>query len=278
MTTIATLQLCSSEKITENLAIVSQLVAQANDAGASLVVLPEMFALIEDNETLKHQAQEVDGHGPIQDFLATLAQKHQLWLVAGTLPIADPKSHKAYAACLVYNDKGQRMARYDKIHLFDVTLSGKESYCESATTLPGHNIVVVKTPFGKLGLSVCYDIRFPALYNQLRRCGAEIIIIPAAFTVSTGEAHWHVLARCRAIENFCYVIGACQGGTHSSGRKTYGHSLIIDPWGRILCETINTKASMIYTKIDLKQLHEMRTTIPTFEHQVIDNLSTIDRK
>ena len=173
------------------------------------------------------------------------------------------------ASSILYNDKGDCVTRYDKIHLFDVTISEKESYKESETTDPGNKLIVQETPFGKLGLSVCYDIRFPELFRCLFNKGAEIIVIPSAFTVKTGEAHWELLAKTRAIENFCYVIGSCQGGTHTSGRKTYGNSIIVGPWGDTISKLDNTNEGIIYATINLNKVYEARQSIPIVDHQKI---------
>lgn len=194
---------------------------------------------------------------------------HKTWIVGGTIPIACDNPNKVKAASIVYDHNGKTVARYDKIHLFDVTISETESYKESDTTEPGHEIVVVDTPVRKLGLTICYDIRFAGLYTHLLNRGAEIIAIPSAFTVKTGEAHWQLLSRSRAVENFCYVVGAAQGGTHSSGRQTYGHSLIVEPQGSVVHELIEPTAAIAYANIDLKKLHEIRASVPVKQHQKI---------
>ena len=173
------------------------------------------------------------------------------------------------AACLVYDDQGNLIARYDKIHLFDVTLSDNDVYNESDTTEAGDEVVVVKTPFGNIGLAVCYDVRFPELFRCLLKNGAEIMVLPSAFTVKTGEAHWEILTRARAIENFCYVVGACQGGMHANGKATFGNSLIIDPWGTIVAKKEGCESGIIYSTIDLEKVYSARKSIPSQQHQVI---------
>jgi len=262
MAKVAALQMCSSHLVSENLAMAAKLIAEAKANSAELVVLPEMFAAMGLKEQDKLKIKEKYGDGLIQNFLAEQALKNNIWIVAGTIPISTQTENKARASCLIYNNQGVVVARYDKIHLFDVTLSARESYFESSTIEAGNNIVVLDTPIGKLGIAVCYDIRFPRLFAGLHELGAEIIAIPAAFTMKTGAAHWELLARARAVENFCYVIGACQGGTHTSQRQTYGHSLIVDPWGKIMTELNESKPGVIYADIDLKYLADIRKSIP----------------
>lgn len=262
MQKVAALQLCSSHLVTENFSVAKKFINEAATNGSKLIVLPEMFAIMGTDTINKVTEKENFGSGKIQDFLAEQARINKVWLVGGTIPIADADKNKIRAACLVYNDQGQLVARYDKIHMFDVMLSPTESYRESATTAPGNEVIVIGTPVGKLGLAVCFDIRFPDLFQQLNKKGAEIIAIPAAFTVKTGQAHWYALARARAIENFCYVIGACQGGTHSSGRTTYGHSLIVNPWGTVVAEKNDDNPGIIYSEIDLNYLKDIRKAIP----------------
>lgn len=264
---IAALQMCSSHIVDENLAAAARLITQAAQNNSQLVVLPEMFAIMGKKPTDKVAAREVYGSGKIQDFLSQQAKLHKIWIVGGTIPIACDDNQKVRAASIVYDHEGNTVARYDKIHLFDVTVSETESYRESDTTEPGDAVVVVDTPVGKLGLSVCYDIRFAGLYMQLLNRGAEIIAIPSAFTVKTGEAHWQLMCRARAVENFCYVVGSAQGGTHPSGRQTYGHSLIVEPWGTIVQEQLQSGDGVVYADVDLKKLHEIRDSIPILQHQ-----------
>lgn len=269
MSKIAAIQMCSSENIDENLLIAAQLIKQAASCGSQLIVLPEMFAMIGEKATDKVKVKENYGSGKIQTFLSTEAANYNIWIVGGTIPVACDDVNKIRAACIVYDNRGNIAARYDKIHLFDATISDTESYKESNTTEAGDQIVVVDTPIGKLGLSVCYDIRFPALFTSLCNKGAEIIAIPAAFTVPTGEAHWQLLTRSRAVENFCYVIGACQGGVHTNGRQTYGHSIIVDPWGIVIEETSVPGNNVIYATIDLERLHKIRSSLS--RHQASKN-------
>ena len=240
---IAAIQMSSTPEPRENLATAARLLAEAAEAGAVLAALPENFACMGARDTDKLAFAEADGRGPIQDFLAETAQRLGLWVVAGTVPLSvEGDAGRVYAASLVYGADGARVARYDKIHLFDVEVppvsasgAAAERYLESRTIAFGTPaFVVVDTPAGKLGLSVCYDLRFPELYRALTAAGAEILSVPAAFTARTGAAHWEVLLRARAVENLCYVIAPGESGTHAGGRQTWGHSMIVGPWGDVL--------------------------------------------
>jgi len=269
MTKVAAIQMCSSHLVEENLKSAAKWINEAAQNHARLVVLPEMFAIMGQMPTDKVIVKEIFGHGMIQDFLSEQAKKNDIWIVGGTIPIACENENKVKAACLVFDNNGKCVARYDKIHLFDVVLSENEVYRESDTTKPGDKCVVVDTPFGKLGLAVCYDVRFPELFRSLFNKGAEIFALPSAFTVPTGEAHWELLARSRAVENFSYVIGACQGGMHSSGRKTFGHSIIVEPWGTLADKMTGVESGIIYTNMNLKKVYEARNSIPIGAHQKI---------
>jgi nitrilase len=261
--------MCSTPVVDINLEIASTLIKEAARNNAQLIVLPEMFAIMGSNPSDKIKVREQLGQGKIQSFLSEHARINNVWIVGGTIPIECENKNKIRAASLTYNEKGMLVARYDKIHLFDVVLSATETYKESDTTEPGNEVVVVNTPFGKLGLAVCYDIRFPELFRCLLNKGAEIIAVPAAFTMPTGKAHWELLARSRAVENFCYLIGACQGGIHSDNRETYGHSLIVEPWGNIAAQKNDREPGIIYADIDLKKVYDARKSIPIQAHQRI---------
>ncbi len=263
---VAALQMCSSNDVATNLKQAADLLQEAALQGASLVVLPEMFAILGQDPFEKLQVKEVFGSGLIQDFLSEQAKQYSMWIVGGTIPITCQSEGKVRAASLVFDHHGKVVARYDKIHLFDVDVSQHETYRESETTEPGDDIVLIDTPVGKLGLSVCYDIRFPELFRTLFNRGAEIIALPAAFTVTTGQAHWEVLARSRAIENQCYLIGATQGGKHPGGRETYGHALIVDPWG-IAQVKPDCEPGIVYAQINQTYLLEKRKAIPVHTHQ-----------
>jgi nitrilase len=260
MTKIAALQMNSSADVKQNLPTAAELIADAALAGAKLIVLPEMFAIMGEKDSDKVIVAEKAGSGVIQDFLAQQAIQHEVWIVGGTIPLMTEDPTKVAAACLVYNAQGKVVARYDKIHLFDVNVS-QQKYLESDTTQAGNKVVVVETPFGKLGLCVCYDIRFPELARALVQQGAEIIAIPTAFTQKTGEAHWQILMRALAIQTQCYVIGACETGQHANGRSTYGHSMIVDPWGRELAR-LEKSNGVITANIDLNFVAEVRTNMP----------------
>ena len=267
MALIAALQMAAGPNVPANLMEAGRLIKEAAERGAGLVVLPETFAMMGADEADRVKIAEPFGNGPIQTFVSQQASKYGVWIVAGTIPICSEDPAKSYAASLLYDDKGKVVARYDKIHLFDVELSeNQEVYTESDTTMPGNKPVVVDTPFGKLGLSVCYDLRFPELYRRLSEQGAQILVIPAAFTELTGKAHWEVLIRARAIENLCYVIAPGQGGYHVSGRTTYGHSMIVDYWGRVR-DVREKGAGVVLADIDLDALEQTRKTFPVLSHR-----------
>lgn len=236
---VAALQMNSGADVAANLALAERLLGEAASQGCELAVLPENFALMPERGTDKAEIAEQAGDGPIQDFLAGAAERHELWIVAGSMPLVSPEiaRKRVYGACPVYDPAGSARALYRKIHLFDVDLAdSRESYRESHSMFPGDEIVTVDSPCGRIGLSICYDLRFPEMYRSLVDEGAILFTVPAAFTVTTGKAHWHTLLRARAIENLAYVIAAGQYGRHPDSRSTFGHSLICDPWGRILAE------------------------------------------
>lgn len=263
MAKAASIQMCSTANLDENLHCVERLISIASRSGALLAVLPEMFALFGQSSQDKILMKEPYGTGKIQQFISNIAKKYNIWIVAGTIPIACQNSDKIRAASIVFDNLGNQVARYDKIHLFDVVLSEKEIYKESDSTEPGEDIVTVDSPIGKLGLCVCYDLRFPPLFEMLSKSGVEVIIAPSAFTVPTGEAHWHLLTRSRAIDAQSYLIGACQGGSHDNGRSTYGHSLIVDPWGEVISEAPLFGDNVIVSDIDLSYVKQIREKIPT---------------
>ena len=263
----AAIQMASGPSVSFNLLEAEKLIAEAVKTGAKLIALPENFALMGNRERDKLAVKEADGHGPIQNFLSNTAKKFGIWLVGGTMPIAGDDESKVRASCLVYNDEGERVARYDKIHLFDVMVPGTdEVYRESDSIEAGTKILVLDSPFGKLGIAVCYDLRFPEFFRQMQQQGMEILIIPSAFTAKTGAAHWEVLLRARAIENLCYVIAPNQGGFHLNGRKTYGHSMILDPWGAVL-DCYKMGAGFVSAEIDLEQVAKVRAAFPVLNHR-----------
>ena len=262
---LAAVQMASSPSVRANLIEAGRLIENAAAADAKLVVLPENFALMGRNEEDKLDVAEDDGTGPIQDFLAQAAERHKIWLVGGTMPMR-ARPNKVRAACLVYDDKGQRVGRYDKIHLFDVSVPGsEETYKESNTIEAGEEALVLDTPFGRLGLTVCYDIRFPELYRQMASVGMDILAVPAAFTARTGAAHWEILVRARSVENLCYTVAANQGGFHLNGRETFGHSMIVDPWGVVLASQ-SQGAGVVLAEYDRDRLEKVRAAFPALEH------------
>jgi len=261
--TVATLQMCSTDSVDDNLEQAADLIKQAVESGASLVVLPEMFSLLGVGNARSIGYQETLGTGKVQETLSILARQHHVWIVGGTIPLSTEDPNKIKAACLVYDHQGQVIARYDKIHLFDAMLSKQESYQESHTVSAGDKIVVVPTPIGKLGICVCFDLRFPEVFIELANLGAELIAVPAAFTPTTGQAHWEILMRCRALDCFAYVIGAAQSGMHPNGRSTHGQSMIVNPWGKIVAEVQTSGPGIAHATIDLKKLYEIRQQIPT---------------
>ncbi|MBA2656360.1 MAG: carbon-nitrogen hydrolase family protein [Tatlockia sp.] len=269
MPTIAAIQMVSSSSVKANLAQVEKFIIEAKSKQVELVVLPENFAFMGLIETDKLQIAEFFSEGEIQSKLSELAKKYGLWIIAGTMPLRGA-SNKVRASCLVFDNHGLFVTRYDKIHLFDVQVSEQEKYLESATVERGEELIVVDTPVGKVGLSVCYDLRFPELYRQLVHKGAELLTVPSAFTALTGRVHWEVLLRARAIENLCYVVAANQGGLHENGRQTYGHSMIIEPWGKIIA-CAEQQIGLITAKIDLRKLQQLRAEFPTNEHHVLFN-------
>lgn len=274
MTLMAAIQMASGPQVQANLMEAGRLIKEAAERSAKLVVLPETFAMMGANEADRVAIAETFGEGPIQAFISQQAKKHGVWIVAGTIPIRSDDPGRAYAASILYNDKGEAVARYDKIHLFDVLLSeNQEVYTESDTTVPGHEAIVVDTPFGKLGMSVCYDLRFPELYRRLSARGAQILVIPSAFTELTGNAHWEALLRARAIENLCYVIAPGQGGYHVNGRTTYGHSMIIDYWGRIR-GVQERGAGVVIAEIELAAQEQTRKTFPVLSHRCPESIQS----
>lgn len=267
---VAAIQFASGTNVQSNLATAAALVAQAAAQGAKLVVLPENLVLMGHQDTDKFQCAETEGTGPIQDFLSGLAAGHGIWLVCGTIPLRAPGG-KVFASCLVYDDQGQAVGRYDKIHLFDVDVPGStEQYRESATIDPGNHVLVLDTPFGRLGVAICYDLRFPELFRQMADAGMEILAVPAAFTAKTGAAHWELLLRARAVENLCHVIASGQGGLHENGRETYGNSMVIDPWGKVLAR-LGTEPGVVVAEIDLELQEHQRSVFPALSHRRLNS-------
>jgi nitrilase len=264
---VAAIQMNSSHLVPENLAAAGKLLREAKELGADIACLPENFSFIGLKDRDKLAVAEVDGEGPIQDFLRDTARELQLWILGGTTVIKGDSPQRVSNTSLLYDADGRRVARYDKIHLFDVTIPGREeSYLESTHVMPGREVVLADTPVGKLGLSVCYDMRFPELYRDLVARGAEWLSMPAAFTVPTGRAHWETLLRARAIENLCYVVAPAQAGTHSSGRETYGDTLIVDYWGQVLSR-LAKGSGVVMADIDLVKQAETRRRFPALDNR-----------
>lgn len=267
MSRVAAVQMASGPNIGANLIEAERLIGLAVEQGADLIVMPENFAIMGLDEEDKVKSCEQDGAGPIQDFISRQAALHNVWIVAGTIPLESGTPGKVFAACMLYNSSGECVARYDKMHLFDVYIeANRESYTESLTILPGNDVVVVDSPFGKIGLAVCYDLRFPELFRCMLDKGAEIFAIPSAFTAYTGRAHWESLVRVRAIENLCYVIAPAQGGYHINGRETFGDSMIVDPWGVVL-DRLPSGAGVVCADIDLEHLSGVRRGFPSISHR-----------
>jgi len=256
--------------VADNLAAAGELLREAKDAGADIACLPENFAFIGLRDADKLQVAEADGAGAAQSFLSDTARELKMWILGGTIVIRRDTDRRVTNSSLLIDADGKRVARYDKIHLFDVTIPGRdEQYRESTHVAPGRDIVIADTPVGKLGLSVCYDMRFPELYRRLVAQGAEWLAMPAAFTVPTGRAHWETLLRARAIENLCYVVAPAQAGTHTSGRETYGDSIIVDYWGQVLSR-LAKGGGVITADIDLAKQAETRVRFPALDNRQLE--------
>ncbi|MFO1380283.1 MAG: carbon-nitrogen hydrolase family protein [Chitinivorax sp.] len=262
---IAAIQMASGPSVAANLSEAEMLLEMAARQGARLAVLPEYFAIMGMRDTDKVDVREADGTGPIQRFLAEQAKLHDIWIVGGSVPLQCDSPDKVRNSCLVYDNKGKRVARYDKIHLFGLDM-GNESYQEERTIEPGNQVVVLDTPFGRLGLSICYDLRFPELYRAMQP--VDLIVVPSAFTETTGKAHWEVLVRARAIENLAYVVAAAQGGYHLNGRETHGNSMIVDPWGVVL-DRLPRGSGVVIANINPDYQQRLRTSLPALHHRTL---------
>lgn len=262
---VAALQMASGPLVEANLREAERLVAMAAGAGAQVVALPEYFCLMGLKETDKVAHREREGEGPIQERLRAMARRHRVWVVGGTLPLFCDDPAKVRNTCLVWNASGERVARYDKIHLFSFE-HGAERYSEERTIEPGDRVVTFATPWGRMGLSVCYDLRFPELYRAMGE--VAVIFIPSAFTETTGRAHWSTLVRARAIENLCFVVAPAQGGYHVNGRETHGHSMIVDPWGTVLDE-LPRGSGVVIADLDANLCERMRSKLPALRHRTL---------
>lgn len=262
---VAAIQMVAGTSISSNLEEASRLIEMAASRGAKLAALPEYFFLMGMNESDKVAASEEDGSGPIQEFLSATAKRLGIWLIGGSVPLISSRPDKVRNSCLVYDDTGNRMARYDKIHLFGLEL-GSEHYSEEKTIEAGNKVVSFESPFGRIGLSICYDLRFPELYRSMGR--VDIILAPAAFTAITGKAHWETLIRARAIENLAYVIAPAQGGHHVNGRETHGDSMIVDPWGVVL-DRLPHGAGIVIANINPEYQSSLRKSLPALNHRTL---------
>lgn len=260
---VAAIQMVSAASVERNIERAGYWIAEAAKQSAQLVVLPEYFCLMGRKETDKLSVAETEGVGPIQDFLSDAARQHHIYLSAGSMPLVSPDAGRVFNTQLVYNPLGEQISRYDKIHLFSFS-RGEESYDESRAILAGGNMSRVQTPDITLGLSICYDLRFPELYRAMGP--VDLILVPSAFTYTTGKAHWEILLRARAIENQCYVLAPAQGGHHENGRRTWGHSMFIDPWGDIL-EVLSEHEGIVSGTIEPDRLIEVRQSLPALSHR-----------
>ncbi|MGK9449913.1 carbon-nitrogen hydrolase family protein [Acidithiobacillus caldus] len=263
MVKAAVVQLCSGPEVDVNLAMAQKLLGEAAEQGAKLALLPENFAFMGRHESDKLAIAEEAGSGPIQEWLATQARQHGLWLFGGSIPLRSPDG-RVFASLLVMDPHGHCRARYDKMHLFDVDLPGGEQYRESRTIAPGGQVVAVPTPWGVVGLSICYDLRFPELFRAY--AGAEFLVVPSAFTAQTGAAHWYALLRARAIENQAFVLAADQGGRHANGRETFGGSTIVDSWGQVLVH-LDQHPGVAVAECDLDGQQAQRRSLPVWQHR-----------
>lgn len=264
MVRVAAIQMASGPNVSANLAEAEQLIELAVEAGAKLVSLPEFFCIMAPNSDVV-KAREVEGNGPIQNFLSRMAKKHKIWLIGGSVPLEASVANRVRNSCLVYDERGKQVARYDKIHLFGLDL-GNERYQESKLIEPGDTVVVVNSPFGRIGLSICYDLRFPELYRAMPE--VDIIVVPSAFTATTGRAHFETLIRARAIENLAYVIAPAQGGYHLSGRETHGDSMVVDPWGVVL-DRLPRGSGVVIANINPGYQASLRKSLPALHHRTI---------
>jgi predicted amidohydrolase len=266
----AAVQMNSTDDVAANLEVASELLDRAAEAGAALTVLPENFAGIGAGDACRRDIAEPDGSGPIQTFIADAAKRTGMWIVGGTIPLSSEDPERPFASCLIFDASGRCAGRYDKIHLFDVGIPGsEETYRESGNTTPGSAALVLDSPWGRLGVAICYDLRFPEMFRHLADAGMDFLVLPAAFTVTTGRAHWRSLLRARAIENLCYVVAAAQTGIHAGGRRTWGHSTIIDPWGKILGDA-DDAIGCISAEIDPDRLQRLRREFPVLSHRKFD--------
>lgn len=263
MTKVAAIQMVSTPEIEENIESAKRLIAEAARQGAELVLLPEYWPSIGRSDKEKLAQAETPGSGPLQDFMSAMAKAHGIWLIGGTLSLVAPVKNKVLNTTLVYDPQGKAVSRYDKIHLFSFA-SGKEAYDESTYICGGDDVVSFEAPFGRVGLTVCYDLRFPELFRALGECA--LIVVPAAFTYTTGKVHWEILLKARAIENQCYILAAAQGGRHQTGRRTWGQTILIDPWGEVKAELMEGEG-VVLGEIEQEVLNTVREKLPALKHK-----------
>lgn len=264
---VAAIQMASGPNVAGNLNEARRLIEIAVSKDARLVVLPEYFPIMGMKETDKVVVREQPGNGVIQNFLSETARKHKIWLVGGSMPLAASTADKVLNSCLIYDELGEQVAHYDKIHLFNLDL-GNEHYHEARTIEPGKQVVVVDSPFGRIGLAICYDLRFPELFRAMKN--VDIIVLPSAFTETTGKMHWEVLVRARAIENLAYVVAAGQGGYHVNGRETHGNSMIVDPWGRVL-DRLPRGSGVVIAEVNPSYQASLRASLPALSHRILNS-------
>lgn len=260
---VAAIQMVSTSNPDVNMQTAKRLLEQAKEAGADLAVLPEYWSIMGGRDTDKVDCAEAFGDGPLQTFLAQTAKELNLTIIAGTIPLVSDLGNKIFNACLVFDSQGAQISRYDKIHLFGFS-NGDESYQESNTIQEGNQAVCFDTGFGRVGLGICYDLRFPELFRGMGEC--SLLVLPAAFTYTTGQAHWEILLRARAIENQCYVLASAQGGMHESGRRTWGHSMVIDPWGKVI-GSLDEGEGIVIAELDLGLMQTIRANLPALKHR-----------
>ncbi len=262
---VAAVQMASGPNVAGNLNEARRLIEKAVAQGARLVVLPEFFSIMGVSDAERVAVREQPGRGVMQEFLAEMAKKHRIWVVGGSIPMVADAPDKVRNTCLVFDEHGEQVARYDKIHLFNLDL-GNEHYHEATTIEAGNQVVVVDSPFGRIGLAICYDLRFPELFRAMK--DIDIIVLPSAFTATTGKMHWEILVRARAIENLAYVIASAQGGYHVNGKETHGHSMIVDPWGRILDE-LPRGSGIVIAELNLSYQASLRASLPALAHRTL---------
>lgn len=275
MAVIAVVQFATKKDLAENLQEAEQFIQQAVNKKAQCVIFPEEFITLGMTHNAKLLLAEPYLSGPLQAKMAEWAKRYNIWIVGGTLPIQSDDAKKYYSSCIIWDNQGHTVGRYDKIHLFDVEVNDKESFSESSYVQAGEKITLITTPFGKMGIAICYDIRFPELFRHFALQGADMIVLPSAFTQPTGKVHWEILLRARAIENLCYVIAPDQVGMRLSGHGTYGHSMVVDPWGEIIAQA-EEKPALLVVELDLDNMHQIRQRFPAlshYRHFVIEQLA-----